>query len=85
MSRRNEREIAVRWRFTILTYCVIVTFVYTVDSVKRVNAIFDGARKCSNRILMDAFRDDTVPDISLLEESVKLIDWSTRHEKSALR
>ena len=64
MSGRNEREIAVRRSSTVLLYCVIVTFVYTVDSIKRIDTIFDGPRKCSNRILMDAFWNDTVLDVS---------------------
>ena len=67
MSGRNERQIAVGRSFTVLAYCIIVTFVYTVDSVKRIDAIFDGPRKCSNRILMDAFWDNTIPDVSSSE------------------
>ena len=84
MSGRKEWEIAIRGRFTVLAQSVIVTFVYTVDSVKRVDTIFDSPRKCSNRILMDAFRDDAVPSISLPEKSV-VSNWITQHEKSAPR
>ena len=85
MSGRNERKIAVRRRFTLLAQGVVVANVDTINGVQRVDAIFDSPCKCSNRILMDAFRDDTVPCISLPEKFAELEHWITQREKSALR